>query len=212
MNTHGVIDPLLLLALILTAGMAAGLLVKKFHLPSVTGQILAGVGLAATGLHIFSFETIEGMDPVTQFALGLIAVAVGSHLHLRSLRNAYKRLFLMLLFEVTLTPILVFFVLRVFGRADWTLSLLLSALAISTAPATIVALVKEGRAKGMFVKTLVATVAINNLACIAMFELAHVIVGVTIDPSRDPNMMALVLAPLKALTFSSLLGFAIGPW
>ncbi len=208
MHTN-MIDPLLLLALILSAGIAAGLLFKKMHLPSVTGQLLAGVALAATGMHIFSSESIEGMTPVTHFALGLIAVAVGSHLHLRSLRNAYKRLLLMLLFEITLTPLLVFFVLRIFGRADWTLSMLLAALAISTAPATIVALVKETRAKGMFVKTLVATVAINNLACISVFELTHVIVGVSLDPSRSPSLVELVLAPLKALVFSSLLGLGI---
>ncbi|MCP4037699.1 MAG: hypothetical protein GY733_12235, partial [bacterium] len=50
---------------------------------------------------------------------------------------------------------------------------LFAALAVSTARATIVALVRETRATGVFVKTVVAAVAINNMACIFLFEVAR---------------------------------------
>ncbi len=53
------------------------------------------------------------------------------------------------------------------------LALLLAALAVSTAPATVVAVVKETRSRGVFVKTLVAAVALDNMACIFLFAIAH---------------------------------------
>ena len=52
---------------------------------------------------------------------------------------------------------------------------MLAAVAIATAPATTVAVVKETRSKGVFVKTLVAAVALNNMACIVLFEVARAI-------------------------------------
>ena len=46
-------------------------------------------------------------------------------------------------------------------------------IAISTAPATVLAIVKETRSKGIYVRTLIAAVALNNLACIFLFEVAE---------------------------------------
>jgi PTS system fructose-specific IIC component len=80
---------------------------------------------------------------------------------------------LLLAAESTITPALVF-------AATWGLlgrpraeALLYAAVSIATAPATIVALVKETRSRGVFVKTLVAAVAFNNLACIVLFAVAR---------------------------------------
>ena len=73
-------EPLLVLAVILAAGVASGALAKPLHLPSVTGQILAGICLGPI-FHFFSHETIGGFAPVIDFALGLMAVAVGNHLN-----------------------------------------------------------------------------------------------------------------------------------
>jgi len=117
--------------------------------------------------------SLDGLEPLTQFALGLIAVTVGAHLNIRRLRNAGRRLFFLLLTEATILPLLVFVSVWGLTRASPDLALLLATVSIATAPATIVALVRETRAKGVFVKTLVAAVALNNMACIVLFEVAR---------------------------------------
>lgn len=166
-------NPLLVLATILSVGVLFGSLAKRLHLPRVTGQILIGVLIGSSGLHLFDHDAVNGLQPMTHFALGLMAVTIGAHLNLRRLRNAGKRLFLLVLFESTLTPVLVYVALRFGASAGNAAALLCAAIAISTAPATIVALVQESRARGVFVKTLVAAVALNNVACILLFELAR---------------------------------------
>ncbi len=166
-------DPLLILAVILVAGMGLGRLAGFLRLPAVTGQILAGILIGSAGLTLFDARGIQGLQPLTHFALALIGVTVGAHLNLRRLRNAGKRLVLLLVAEATLTPIAVGLGLILLADVGLSLAALLATLAISTAPATTVALVRETRSRGVFVKTLLAAVAINNMTCIVLFELAR---------------------------------------
>jgi Kef-type K+ transport system membrane component KefB/mannitol/fructose-specific phosphotransferase system IIA component len=166
-------DPLLTLAAILIVGVLLGWLAQRIRLPSVTGQILAGVLLGPSALALFDEGSIQGLEPLTHFALALIGVTVGAHLNVRRLRNAGRRLFWLLILEALITPLVVGWTVFTFTDAPLTMGVLLATLAVSTAPATIIALVRETRSRGVFVKTLVAAVAINNTSCIFLFELAR---------------------------------------
>ncbi len=205
-----VTGPLLTLAIILIAGVLFGHLAGRFHLPSVTGQILIGILLGPYVLSVVSLESLEGLQPITHFALGLIAVTVGSHLNLPRLRNAVKRLSLLILFEATITPVLVFLTVIWITGGSYTLGALLAAMAVSTAPATVVAIVSETRSKGVFVKTLMAGVALNNIVCIGLFEIAHTASTAALLPLRDPSLLDLILPPIQELVASALLGVLAG--
>lgn len=203
-------NPLLTLAVVLVAGVAAGNAARRLRLPSVTGQLLAGIVMGPSLLALFDEEALHGLQSITHFALGLMAVDIGNHLHLRQLRNAFWRLSLLLLLEATITPALVFATIWIMPDVDWTLGLLLAALAISTAPATILAIVKETRSKGVFVKTLIAAVALNNVACITIFENARLIARVSLDPEGSHRVIDAVIAPIWQLGASALLGGLAG--
>ena len=215
---------MLALALVLVAGVTSGMAARRFHLPAVTGQILVGILLGpllrvlARGAlpwlepvrDFFGHETLQGLAPMTDFALGLMAVAVGSHLHLRRLHNAKTRLFLLVALESTLTPVLVFMVVMLVPNTTWTMALLLAALAVSTAPATILAIAKETRSKGVFVKTLVASVALNNIAAIALFEVAHAVTADALDVTIAHSPLVIVAHTLRTFAVSIGLGTVVG--
>jgi fructose PTS system EIIBC or EIIC component len=196
-------DPLLTLAIVIVAGVAFGSLARLVGLPGITGQILVGI-VIGSGLHVFEERSVEGLRPVTHFALGLMAVSVGAHLNLKRMRNAGKRLALLLVGEGLITPLVVLLAVRWMPGMSLGASLLLGAIAVSTAPATIVALVKETRSKGVFVKTLVAAVALNNMACILLFELARSYAHAEITGATT----GLVRALLVPLVLPALLGAA----
>ena len=202
-------EPLLVLAVVLAAGVASGALAKRLNLPSVTGQILAGILLGSV-FHVFHHDTAENFAPIIDFALGLMAVAVGSHLNFQKLRIAARRLGFLILAEALLTPALVYAAVRIVGDVDWYTALILATISVSTAPATILAIVKETRSRGVFVKTLVAAVALNNIVCIALFEFAHQAALQAVSPDGDGSMLAMILAPLEQLGYSVLLGFGMG--
>lgn len=209
-------NPLLIVALVLFAGVSFGALAKRFHLPAVTGQILVGVLLGPSLAEhmgftpVFDRTSIHALEPLTHFALGLVAVTVGSHLGLRRLRNAGKRLTWLFLLESTLTPALVACGVLLFVGDEFEMAVLLAALAVSTAPATVIALIKETRSKGVFVKTLVAAVALNNMSCILLFELAHAATRASFSDGAETGSWALLQGPLTTLGVSGVLGFGAG--
>jgi len=201
-------NPLLILSVVLVAGIAGGMASRRLHLPAVTGQIVVGVLLGRIGL--ISADSLHALRPLIDFALGLMAVAVGSHLVWAKLRNARKRLALLLLLEAALTPVLVYLATLWYPGTTWQLRLLMATIAISTAPATVLALVKETRSRGAFVKTLLAATALNNLACIALFEIAHAATRTSLEPGASHTLGTLALGPLWELVRAAVLGAVAG--
>ena len=165
--------PFLVLSAVLIGGTVFGLIAKRMRLPAITGQIVAGVLIGRMGLDLFTEHSVSALHPITEFALGLMAVSVGAHLDLRRLKPMARRLLLLLLLEMVLVTGVVSAAVVSFSDLDWGMGILLGTIGISTAPATVVALVKETRAKGVFVNTLLAGVGLNNLACIFLFEITR---------------------------------------
>jgi Kef-type K+ transport system membrane component KefB/mannitol/fructose-specific phosphotransferase system IIA component len=178
-------EPLLLLAVVPIAGTSFGALARRLGVPGITGQIIGGVAMGGVGLRIFSEDSLAGLEPLTDIALSLIAVTVGAHLHVGRLANAVRRLSFLLLAESTITPLLVFAVIYGIAGTSIELAMLIGAVSIATAPATTVALVRETRSKGVFVKTLIAAVALNNTACIVVFEICREIIGSDFLPPME---------------------------
>jgi PTS system fructose-specific IIC component len=198
-------DPLFTLAIVIASGVAFAWLARGVRLPGITGQILVGV-LIGPVFRLFEPGTIHSLEPLTHFALSLIAVTVGAHLNLKRLRNAGRRLALLFLLEATITPVLVFVSLTALPGMSWEPAALLAAIAVSTAPATIVALVKETRSRGVFVKTLVAAVALNNVACILLFELASALGRYGHYEPGATSLAAALLAPGRQLLWAGVIG------
>ncbi len=202
-------DPLFTLALILVAGVAAGQIAKRVGLPSVTGQIVAGILLGPAVLGLFHHAELQTLQPMTHFALGLIAVTVGSHLHLTRILVARRRLLLLLLFESTVTPAIVFSTLFVFFDVGWVVAAVLAALAVETAPATVLALVRDAHAKGVFVRTLMAAVALNNIATLCLFEVGHAL-GRSVFQEGNVSLLDAFSVALMNVGSSALLGAIVG--
>ncbi len=213
--------PLLLLAVVLVAGILFGAVARRLRLPGITGQIIGGVVIGRAGFDLFGEASLSGLQPLTDIALGLIAVTVGAHLHVHRLRNAVRRLSYLLIAESTITPLLVFAVAYGLGGAPLELSMLFGAVSIATAPATVLAIVRETRSKGVFVKTLIAAVALNNTACIVVFEVCRAVIGANFSVETNvqfDSTSALVqlagpiaLGVFAALTLDRVTRLALGP-
>ncbi len=201
---------MLVLALLLSSGIILGFLSKKIGLPGVTGQIIAGVLIGKAGFHLIDVEALDtGLRSVTEFALCLIAITIGSHLDLRCYRNAYRRIVIIVLIEMLLVPLCVAAGLGLFGT-DPIPILILSVIAVATAPATTIAIINETKSQGIFVKTLVAVVALNNVICIVIFEISRNLATGWLAGTPSLNHWSLLAQPLLVLSGNAVVGCVIG--
>ena len=169
--------PLLVLSIILLAGLAGGRLARWVHVPEITGNILAGILIGPACLNLFAGEDIAtSLKPLSSFAMGLITVAVGSQLSYQSIHNALRRIIIIAVCEtigaVTLVTLAVHLVVN-----DWPTAFVIGCISAATAPATTLALVRETRAKGPYVKTLLGVVALDNMLCIILFAFSSALMA-----------------------------------
>lgn len=164
--------PLLSLATILIAGIVGGELIRLMRLPKVTGWIGTGIVLRSLELPGLEHTTLMRFAPFTDFVLGFIAFTVGATLHVASLRNAGKRLSLLVLCEATILPFVVAPILFFVGGLDAPSSLLLAAIAIAGAPGTTLLVIREAQARGTLSRTLIAAVGLIDMVAVAAFAVA----------------------------------------
>jgi mannitol/fructose-specific phosphotransferase system IIA component (Ntr-type)/Kef-type K+ transport system membrane component KefB len=202
-------SPLLVLAVILFAGFIATRIGKKLKIPVITSQIIAGIVLGHYVLNIFGESSFTSFTQITNFALGFIGFSIGSHLDYVKLHNAGKRIVLITVFDVVFTPILVFIVLFYFLKLKFEVSMILSIIAITTAPGSIIHIVKEYRAKGIFTKTLLASVALNNVLTILLFYLSYYFL-INENLLNFTTVLKTFQKPLLLLIESTLIGSSVG--
>lgn len=188
-------DPLINMATVLVAGIVGGELVGRIRLPKVTGWIGTGIGLRMLDKYLterwnldigLNPTAVKSFGPYMNFVLGYIAFTVGAALHLKSLRNAGKRLGLLLIGEALLTPTIVFCALYFVGGLDVKPALILAAVAIAGAPGTTVLVVQEARARGILTRTLVAAVALIDMVAVGAFAFVFAFMR-----SGDPGLDSL---------------------
>ena len=176
-------DPLYQLALVLMAGIVGGELCGLLRLPRVTGWIATGILLRSTAAYHgpitgLSATTTLAMRPFMNFVLGYIAFTVGAALHFASLRNAGRRVGLLLICEAIVTPLVVLALLRgvapliVPGGISLRAALLLATIAIVGAPGTTVLVIQEARAKGILTRTLLGSIALIDMVAVGLFVFA----------------------------------------
>lgn len=199
--------PLMVLAIILIAGHLFSRLAERLKLPAVTGQIFAGVVLGPYGIYLFHHHAYDAFGPITNFALGFIGLTIGGHVDLHRLHNAGRRILSITAADALITPLLVFAALHWIASTPLPVTLIVTAIALTTDPGSIIHVVKEERAKGAFTKTLLAVVALNNVLTILLFYTAYYYLFY-----RDAagTWFALAIAPVALLLESIATGAIVG--
>ena len=158
-------NEIIALGILLMAGFAGGKASYAARLPSVTGYIVAGLLLGPSLLDLITPETIEKLEFINSLALSLIAISVGGKLDLPELTGRLKTILTVSIVQTVLVGVGTFAALAALG-INPALALLLAATALATAPAAVMAVVEETKAKGPFTNTLLAVVALSNVLAV----------------------------------------------
>ncbi len=169
---------ILLIGLLLIAGLTLGTLGSYFfHLPRVVGYIVAGIMFAPDFLGgPLGIESAEWTLPMVAVALGIVAYLIGGAVTVTQLRQLGWVIVTATLGKVSgsFLAVLVGFLLlglAVPDLANSSLALLLAAIATTTAPAAIVAITHQYRARGPLTTALLGMVALDDAIALIIFSL-----------------------------------------
>ena len=211
-------DELTSLGLILLLALLAGHLVKVVRIPEVTGYILAGVALGPSLLGWVSAENLQALQVLSEVALGLILFSIGSVFEFSLFRRLGRQFLNLTLVESALAAVLVTTGVLLLGQ-PWQVALLLGVIAIATAPASTLMVIRECNSSGPLTDNLLGIIAVNNLFCITAYAVAAAVIDLASGIGGRSIFDALYLAayPLVWQLFGSaawgyLVGMLLAGW
>jgi Kef-type K+ transport system membrane component KefB len=200
------------LGLILLLALLAGHLVQFLRIPEVTGYILAGIMLGPSVLGWVSARNLAALEVLSEVALGLILFSIGSVFEIERFRQVGRPILVLTLAESLLAGTLVFSGMLLLGQ-PWPIAALLGAIAMATAPASTLMVIRECNSKGPLTSSLLGIIAVNNIFCLVTFS----IVAASIELANGPGgasywstLYGSVHSLLWTLLGSVALGFLVG--
>ena len=191
---------LLAVTLLWLAGFGMSRITKLLHLPNVTGYILAGVVIGPYVLNLIPAELIGGMEFLTDVALSFIAFGVGRYLRLDRLKEQGTRVIVLTLMEALVTAAVVTLTMLTVFQMSLPFALLLGAIGSATAPASSLMTIRQYRAKGDFVNTLIQVVAMDDAVALLAFSACAAIAagtesdaGFSVQSALKPLVLSLAM-------------------
>ena len=217
-------------AVLLLAALLSTRLMKILKLPNVTGYIITGiiVGPFIFGLLFNNFtydgikegviyQYIDKISWVSTVALGFIAFSIGTSFKIQTLKAVGKRVIIITVLEALCASLFVIAALMIAhfmfpNHVSWELVLTLGAIASATAPAATLMVIKQYRARGPLVNTLLPVVALDDAAALILFAILFQI-SMTLAGGGDFSIYKMLVKPileiLMSLGFGAVLGFFI---
>ena len=160
------------IAIMLITGFLMTRLAKKLRLPNVTAYIVAGILIGPYCFNLVPDTVVKGMDFLPDVALAFIAFSTGEFFKFSTLKKNGVKVVIITLFEALAASLVVFILTFFILRLDLAFSIVLAALASTTAPASTMMTIHQTGAKGDFVDTLLQVVALDDIVGLLAYSTA----------------------------------------
>ncbi len=215
------------LAVILIAALIGGRFATLCRIPRVTGYLLAGllVGPSFTGIlglpPLISYMALDELRLVSDVALSLILMNIGSQLRTENLRRWKQRIFIFSLTESILTGLLVgssVFIVNQFvvqysvtalslAQTSLLFGIFTGTISIATAPAATLMVVREYESEGPVTSSVLTLVSLNNLFSVFTFSIAVQLLVVA-----DGGLVSIIYQLCVPLLLGGFFGFIMSLW
>ena len=167
------IKGIVLLVLFITLALLMGKLVSKIHLPAILGWLLTGMII---GPHALNWMDSSIMDSqwfhiLSNIGEVFVGMLIGTELILKELKKSGKQILIICLFEGITAFIFVSVAFFIFADIPMSIALVFGAIALATAPAPSLSIVKEYNAQGPVSKTLIPLAALDDILALIVFFL-----------------------------------------
>lgn len=205
----------------LVAGLLMTRVFKRFHLPSVTAYLIAGVligpyclgALGIPGLGFNNHEALETLSLISEVALGFIAFSIGNEFRLGELKHTGKQALVIGVFQALVATFLVDVALiglhyLMPDKISIAQAITLGAIATATAPAATLMVVRQYKAKGPLTSLLLPIVALDDAVGLIVFAVSFGVAKTMVSGSMD--LVSIIVNPIIEIVCSLLLGAVMG--
>ena len=158
------------LAVMLLSAFLLSRLTKRLKLPNVTAYIVAGILIGPCGLKWIDEAMVESMGFVTDVALSFIAFGVGRYFKWETLKKSGARVLIVTALESLTAAAAISAVMLLVFHLPLSFALLLGAVGAATAPASTLMTIRQYKAKGLFVDTILQVVALDDAVALLAFS------------------------------------------
>jgi len=212
----------LAIGIIIVIGLFGGLVAERLKFPRITGYIIIGILLSPSVFNVISGATIGNLGIITDVALGIIAFLVGGGLRLGPLRKLGRSIawitpfqsvgawFLVTLVLAFLFPRILTIPNATFYNTYFPMAFIIGAVSCATAPAAIVAIINQYRAKGPFTTILLAVVALDDAIAVVAFAIALCVCQPLVSGVGGVSFYQMLGVPFLQIAQSIGIGTAFG--
>lgn len=197
-------------AIIILSGMIMGRVVSKLKLPNVTGYLLAGILIGPSILKLIPKDVSDSLGIISEAALGFIAYSIGSEMNFKDLKKVGKSLITITAFEALFPVFLVTMAMIYIFKQSVPFSIVIGAIASATAPAATIMIIKQYKAKGPVVDTLLPVVAMDDGIAIIAFGIAFTVAKSLINSNGQFSIVQAIFVPIWEIVLALVVGFIIG--
>lgn len=211
---------LLSVAFAVLAGLMMTRVVKKLGLPDVTAYLVAGVliGPYALGrlnlpVGFHTLEAVEGLNLMSDVALGFIAFAIGNEFRLSALKKTGKQATIVGIVQGLVAALFVdaaliglHFILG--DKLPISSAITLGAIATATAPAATLMVVRQYKAKGKLTDILLPVVALDDAVGLVVFAVSFGVARALGSGAID--LVSVLVNPALEIALSLVLGAVMG--
>lgn len=199
---------LLALGIAMAVALVFNRIVKKLHLPNVTGYLVGGLLIGPSILNLFPASALEGAQVIVTVALGFIAFSIGGEFKFSNIKKIGGSVLVITFCQALMAAAVVTAALLIFGFS-MPLSLTLGAIATATAPAATLMVVRQYKARGPIVNILLPVVALDDAIGLIVFSVC-LSVAQALSGSVDLSAAAMILQPLREIGLSLAIGIGLG--
>ncbi|HSP48335.1 MAG TPA: cation:proton antiporter [Clostridiaceae bacterium] len=197
-------------SVILFAGLIFGKVVTYLKLPHITGYLIGGIIIGPSVLNLVPHEAALSLKIITEAALGFIAFSIGSEFKISQIKKSGKGVMIITVFEALVAIACVDLAMIFIFKQPVQFSIIIGAIAAATAPAATVMVIRQYKAKGPLVDTLLQVVAMDDAVGIIAFSISLAIAQV-LSGGGTGNVLAHALwTPSKEIFGAAILGVACG--
>jgi len=213
---------ILVLGIIAVAGFFGGSLAHFIKFPRVTGYIIIGIVLSPSLTGVIAETAVSSLEIYTSIALGIIAYSIGGKLRLAEIKQMESSIawitpvqaagtwFLTALVVTFIAPFILELPEGGLLHSYFPVAFVLGAIASATAPATVLAIIREYKARGSLTTILLSIIAIDDGLAIILFSIAMGIATGLVGAAGGLSLYGMVGEPLLEIAGSVALGTAIG--